>query len=388
MAPDIALERVINLPKHSIVLDPMAGSGTVLREADKAGLKAIGFDMDPLAVLIARVATTQCESDNLVCLAEAIVQKAEQIDGRKVRLDWIDSDAETSQFVKFWFAPSQRLQLRKLAKIFEQDEDINSRPAERNALLLAMSRIIVTKEQRASLARDTSRSRPHKVAEDNNFDVFPEFVRSAKRLSRILEEEAPTGLADVRTGDARNMESITDGTIDAVITSPPYLNAIDYLRGHKMSLVWMGHSISGLRRIRTDSVGAERRPDEHLDTEIVNPILAAVGKIDELPSRYQGMIKRYAIDLSNLAKELSRVVRDHGSATFVVGNSCLREIPINNAAGLASAAAMHGFKLVDQAERQLPARNRSLPFVKNDNNNLGKRMGSEHVMVFEKLAAK
>jgi len=42
-----------------------------------------------------------------------------------------------------------------------------------------------------------------------------------------------------------------------VLTSPPYLNAIDYMRCSKFSLVWMGHTIRELRNIRADSVGTE-----------------------------------------------------------------------------------------------------------------------------------
>ena len=37
------------------VLDPMAGSGTTLLEARLAGRHAIGFDIDPLALLLCRV---------------------------------------------------------------------------------------------------------------------------------------------------------------------------------------------------------------------------------------------------------------------------------------------------------------------------------------------
>jgi hypothetical protein len=35
--------------------------------------------------------------------------------------------------------------------------------------------------------------------------------------------------------------------VDLIFTSPPHLNAIDYLRCSKFSLVWMGHSIAALR---------------------------------------------------------------------------------------------------------------------------------------------
>ena len=51
---------------------------------------------------------------------------------------------------------------------------------------------------------------------------------------------------------------IKDGIADLVVTSPPYLNAIDYLRGHKLSLVWMGHQIEELRELRSANIGSER----------------------------------------------------------------------------------------------------------------------------------
>ena len=58
MAPELALANLVDLPKGQIVLDPMSGSGTVLRQASALGHKAYGFDVDPLAVLMSRVWTT------------------------------------------------------------------------------------------------------------------------------------------------------------------------------------------------------------------------------------------------------------------------------------------------------------------------------------------
>ena len=55
MAPEIAFEALSSLPEGSLVLDPMCGSGTVLQQSLIHGHQAIGFDKDPLAVLISRV---------------------------------------------------------------------------------------------------------------------------------------------------------------------------------------------------------------------------------------------------------------------------------------------------------------------------------------------
>jgi DNA modification methylase len=57
MAPELALETLNDLAANSVVLDPMSGSGTVIRQAAEMGHRPIGFDMDPLAVLMSQVWT-------------------------------------------------------------------------------------------------------------------------------------------------------------------------------------------------------------------------------------------------------------------------------------------------------------------------------------------
>ena len=50
------LKEIINAdPTTSTVLDPFCGSGTVLCEGQKLGLNVMGFDINPMAVLIATV---------------------------------------------------------------------------------------------------------------------------------------------------------------------------------------------------------------------------------------------------------------------------------------------------------------------------------------------
>src|SRR6202030_29435 len=114
---------------------------------------------------------------------------------------------------------------------------------------LSLSRIIITKDQGASLDHDVSHSRPHRVMVSSDFDVLPAFERSIRKVRRLLLLAPPPGNADVRLGDARSLKSIGNGTVDAVLTSPPYLNAIDYIRGHRLSLIWLGYKVSDLREI-------------------------------------------------------------------------------------------------------------------------------------------
>ncbi len=257
MAPELALEGLRSLQERSIVLDPMAGSGTVLRQASELGHTAIGFDMDPLAVLMSRVWTKSVKDTDIQQVYEVVIQKALALDPLDASLPWIDNDAETLGFVRYWFAPNQLKQLRCLAFVLHQLENEDFSDTTRSAtdvLRIALSRIIITKEQCASLARDTSHSRPHRVATNSEYAVFSGFKRSLDIVRKRLIDAPPKGNANVAIGDARST-GLANCSVDAVLTSPPYLNAIDYMRGHRLSLVWLDYGLANLRMIRSKSEG-------------------------------------------------------------------------------------------------------------------------------------
>src|SRR5947207_4309276 len=67
----------LTLPGES-VLDPMAGSGTTLVEAVATGRRAIGFDIDPLSVLMSTVKTTPLDSSVVAKKGHEISAKVEQ----------------------------------------------------------------------------------------------------------------------------------------------------------------------------------------------------------------------------------------------------------------------------------------------------------------------
>ena len=89
---------------------------------------------------------------------------------------------------------------------------------------------------------------PHKAVEDSDFEVFHAFEKSIRLLRKRLADNPPQKSAKVELGDARKLSAVENASIDAVLTSPPYLNAIDYLRGHRMSLVWLGSGLIAAAR--------------------------------------------------------------------------------------------------------------------------------------------
>ncbi len=356
MAPEIALAEVATLAPNSLVLDPLAGSGTVVRAAAEHGHRALGFDLDPLAVLMAKVWTTPIDVEHLQRAASELIERSRRQPIDRIVLPWIDDDPETRAFVDYWFADAQQSELRRLsAALRDEGGPIG------DALRLGLSRIIVTKDRGASLARDVSHSRPHRIARTNDFRVIDEFGRSVARLAQRLGEQPPPGRAIVRVGDARHLATIATSSVDAVITSPPYLNAIDYLRGHRLALVWLGYRVSDVRAVRAVSIGAERAPGADADMCLVRELRAPLDLLDRLPRPEQRMVDRYLLDLHAVLTEVHRVLRPSGKLVLVVGNSCLRGVFVENARAVAAVAERVGFDLVRRTERTLPPSRRYLP---------------------------
>jgi hypothetical protein len=304
---------------------------------------------------MARVWTTPIDRSLLTEAATALVARAENVSPEAL-LPWIDEDPETRRFIDFWFAAQQQQDLRGLCSVIADQSGPIS-----DVMRVALSRLIVTKDKGASLARDVSHSRPHRVRTSNDFEVMPAFLQSVQYVGARLMESSPGGSAKVNLGDARNLSDLPDACVDAVITSPPYLNALDYMRGHRLSLVWLGYRVSELRAIRSESVGTERMLGCTADQEAIRSLAALRGSLDGLSSRTRGMLDRFLLDLLQVLSEIRRILRPSGSATFVVGNSCLEGIFIDNAAAVAAAATAVGLQPVDRHQREIPPSRRYLP---------------------------
>lgn len=378
MAAEIALDELASLRPNSLVLDPMAGSGMALRAAAEQGHRALGFDMDPLAVLMARVWTTPIDAKKLREEAAQVVVKAKTLSPEEAVLPWLDGDHETKEFIDYWFAEPQQRDLRQISRVL-----LDGVGPVTSSLRIALSRTIVTKERGASLARDVSHGRPHRVMDYNDYDVFGGFLKSTARLAALLEDQPPPGRVEVRHGDARKLSEVETGLADAVITSPPYLNAIDYLRGHRLALVWLGHRLADLRTIRSESIGSERAPSKGADTQLAETLMASLGSLSDLPRNIRRMIERYALDLSAMVTELARVLRPGGKAVLVIGNSTLRSVFVENSRMVSAVAEIAGLELIGRHERALPPSRRYLPPPKDrGGSHLEKRMRTETVLTY------
>jgi len=360
MAPRIAFDALKERPERLRVLDPMMGSGTVLSIARALGHHAQGVDIDPLAVLISKVWTTAINTEEVSDAARAVLAEAVVNYKRQTLASAYapNADDETKQFMRYWFDAQVRKQMACLVRSIGLIRD----DAIRDVLWCGMSRMVITKAVGVSLAMDLSHSRPHRVYDRAPVKPFDRFLESVAHILKNCPHKGDgnTARTSPLLGDARKL-SIQDNSIDIVITSPPYLNAIDYMRCSKFSLVWMGYSTAQIRSIRGSSVGAEAKLKLENNKEVIDEVLAGLKVESKLGARDIGILRRYILDLHQSVREVSRVLVPNGEAVYVVGDSTIKGTFVRNSRIVQHVAELNGLRLARRSTRTLPENKRYLP---------------------------
>ncbi|MEW6227358.1 MAG: DNA methyltransferase [Bacillota bacterium] len=354
--PRLFIERLTT--EGETVLDPMAGSGTTLLEAYLLGRQAIGVDIDPLAVKMARVKTTPLET-SVQNLGLDVVFRARFLMGspaveHQLRVRF---DEESKRFIDYWFLPQTQQELMALIYAIEEFPEDS---AERRFLEVVFSSVIITKSGGVSLARDLAHTRPHRDLSKkpkNAIDQFAERVRKLHQSFSALPNSR--SLPEVRLGDARCLD-IADNSVHLVITSPPYANAIDYMRAHKFSLVWMGRPPNDLSFLRGEYIGSEKAQTGVSEAmpEFVSEI---VSRVEAKDARKAKVLTRYFSDMSRCISEMHRVLVPGRVVVLVVGSSMIRGINVETPRCLAKIAETIGLELIGIATRRLDRDRRMMP---------------------------
>jgi len=394
------------------VLDPMVGSGTTVVEALLAGRRALGYDIDPLAVLASRVKTTPLDAAYVAAQRAAILRNATLAirEGRAELEAALDTrwDEATRAFVDYWFTRDTQVELLALLREIERIAE----PATRDFFALAFSAIIVTKSGGVSLAFDLAHTRPHraKVVYTRSGEIVardgilaPEAARAPylkKTLRSPLEEFEKRSLHNVRGlasvqpargcvgmsfGDAQALPLASE-SVDLIVTSPPYAsNAIDYMRAHKFSLVWLGYPVGELGRRRGAYIGGEAARTarfEHLPTRTAQ----LVGEIGALDTRKGQALRRYYSEMTRVLREMWRVLRPGKAAIVVVGSSVMRGRDTETHACLAEIGQTLGFDVPTIGVRGLDRDRRMMPAAhkRDSGSQIQQRMHEEYVIGFLK----
>ena len=377
---------------NDVVLDPMAGSGTTVLEAYLCGRRAIGVDIDPLALRIisAKVCPSDAEQvlDAMRVLCHRVEQDLKEDNNTFLNKFRSQFDEETINFITYWFSP------RVYKTLFYLKNEINNIQERELRLFfeIAFSSTIITKSGGVSLALDLAHTRPHRakmVYDENGEKVFCEELLNnisqhrlrllTKRLRPVLDEfkkrvnanlqmsfslDKNTPIPKIINSEAQFIP-LKNESVDLIITSPPYAsNAIDYIRAHKFSLVWFGYSISELNRRRRKYIGQDG-DSRSRDVALPPAVGRVLRSIEYKDKNKMKSVRNYYIEMGNVLSEMYRVLRPGRAAIVVVGTSVIRGVDIQIDNCLVELGRQIGFDVpavgirnLDRDRRMLPARNR------------------------------
>ena len=319
------------------VLDPMCGCGTTLVEAFLNNRNSIGNDFNPLAALITKVKTTLIDENDFRYFNRKLAVMKRYLD-----LDYRRVDERINN-----------LPDRKISKIFNRVV-ISKLEAIRETLLE------VKEEGHKDLfdfGRVALSSTIWSLVENGNgIGVDTLFLKKVKSMEKELNimSKIVKNVPEVKVicGDARKLEVETN-SIDLIVTSPPYVNALDYYRAHMYNMLWLGMDFDLFRK---HEIGGH----SHF---IINRF--------RLLSEYLGDMLRSMI-------EMNRVLKENKLCVIVVGNSSLEYELIESHKFFAEMAKKIGFKPIKTIFRNI---DKTRKYTSAD---IGK-IDDEYILVMQKL---
>lgn len=327
-------------------------------EALLLGRQGIGIDIDPLARMICRVKTSRLHPLEVSLAGERALARAAAIeqDVDQLREFFDRFDPESRRFIDYWFLKETQEQIASL--LLAIDEEINI--ILREFLLLVLSSIVITKSGGVSLARDLAHSRPHKDLRKLPRNAHAQFRQRLVKSVKTLDSLPGTASGvTIQEGDARQLP-LQDNSVDLIVTSPPYANAIDYMRAHKFSLVWLGQSITFLGEHRSRYIGAERI-DRELSETLPSFTQQALAHLANLDARKERVVRKYFLDMRLALQEMWRVLKADTASIIVVGPSTMRGFVIPTQECLADIGREIGFDVVGVVARKLDRNRRMMP---------------------------
>jgi DNA modification methylase len=333
--------RLVGEGQSLTVLDPWNGSGTTTRVAHEMGHNAIGFDLNPVASLVASAKIVhRDDASNVTGLAKRLAE----VD----RLDVAGDDPLLP-----WMAPSvisqyRSIEARILAELATSKDGVVARPKDGHVpplaafMLLALMRAA---RDSASLHRGTNPTWtvPGKGRRSAIRTLGKKWVNRLVEMAADLQtteisESTAKRSSRILLGDARELP-LNDSHVDLVVTSPPYCTRIDYVVNSSFELAALGVSVESpeyldLRRASMGTPLARQGAVPETPTQWPSSLRMLLHGVRTHKSKasssyYYKTFHQYFADAEASLKELHRVLRPGGLAIFVVQTSYYKEICVD-----------------------------------------------------------
>ncbi len=353
--PQIAKQAIelLSVP-GDLVLDPYCGSGTTILECSLTARRSIGMDLNPLAILIAKVKTSPISKKKLTEFSSSIESYVAPLLSQKQQpqfdlfsepsacLDELVEEAHhdprwTDEWYQKWFQDHVRLDLIILHRRIIQETDDECRNIGLTVFSDILRKCSNANPRYPNVMFDSRRGKAPGAA--------PEFVKRlgevADAVSGLEESLLDKPLPRVVRGDARHIP-LDSCSVDAIVTHPPYIGSIPYAEYGVLSLIWLGHDPRALDRRLT---GGRRQS--------------------------QNVINEFEVGFRAMIAESCRVLKPGGMLFMLLGNPLVKGKRVDLAQMAMEFASSTGLNLAAKHKR-------------NGINRRANLMGHEVLLFFEK----
>ena len=346
--------------RRPLVLDPFAGVGTTLVEAFLHGYDTVGFEVNPYASLAARVklAAVDTPHTRISRLIEAI---------RQAPQSWINEQPPTryrpDQFKSRipFFSEQVEPQVLKILQFLDSYSDKPVADLGRVALGAVLVKVS-NYTYEPSLSSRPGAGKPLQEDADVPAVLCAKLVEMLEDVKGLQLKGGGTVACrrDVYTKDFLSVNGdLPSGSVDLMITSPPYMNNYHYIRNTRPHLFWLSFvsSPKELRRIEHENFGKfwqTVRDADPIPLTYEHPEIACLierlrqTRVDAGPYGGPGWanyVTTYFNDCVRFAQVLKRVLRRGGAGVVVIGNSIIQGINIATDRILGELAQAHDLRV-------------------------------------------
>ena len=327
------LDKYRKIYRHPIILDPFAGCGTVLVQAKLNGYRSIGTELNPLLQFIANTKLNSWDVS-----PKYLLKTYKEIPREKIRPAprFLKS---TSQFTATVLRNLEVINggIASLPSLTEKQKKVN------NLLKLAFSAILV---DCSNLKRSPCLGyvKNKVVHESTPFVLFNQKVQEIADDLRLIQWQYKNFIyTESKVICSNAMAFQHKNKFDLAITSPPYMNGLDYVMNYKIEMGWLEfvRSQKDLKRIKDDMVvcdnvskGLIRRFYDSSSTYTnrwIELIKADIQKNISRRGAYRRqdmpyIVHKYFDDLYKVMKNVVSSLKSGGRFILVVGDSLIADV--------------------------------------------------------------
>ena len=330
--------------ENDIILDPFTGSGTTNVEALLTKRNSVGIDVDPFSRFIAKVKVTPLSESSLKSAQKKLFESIINYHSSLIS----ESNLPDFPYRDNWFNKEILFELSYLRKQIQQLDTQNEIKDFYRVCLSSIIRSVSNADDNCT--RTVIRKKLNKSVKPS--DALNKFAKTVMTKVPKIIAFSKNYPSDITVDFPENMDArsikFEEGFFDLAVTSPPYVNAVDYPRTHQLEMYWLGFAQDSLTTLKKQNVGTESVSASDYKTlhEIGVPDAdTVIQNIYEKDPRRAYIAFKYLEDMRKNLSEVYRVIRKDGRYVVVVGNNRIRGQLFENWKYLMPIAEKIGFKV-------------------------------------------